>query len=137
MAEKNLERTYTVPLRKEYMKVPRYKRSKKAIAALKQFLTRHMKSKDVRLEMPVNLKIWKHGIKNPPHHIKVNVTKDEKGIVRAQLFGLKQAVPKKTTKKSAAKKPAKKLEEQVQEKQETPAPKQATKEEPKPEAKTQ
>ena len=35
MADK-LERTYVIPLRKEFSKAPRYKRAKKAIKALKE-----------------------------------------------------------------------------------------------------
>ena len=48
-AAKVLERTYIVPLRKEYMKVPRWKKSKKAVTALRQFLVKHMKSEEVKI----------------------------------------------------------------------------------------
>ena len=60
------ERTYTIPLRKEWLKSPKYRRAKKAISAVKQFLIKHMKSEDVRLGKYINEEIWKHGIKNPP-----------------------------------------------------------------------
>ena len=40
-----LERTYNVPLRKEWLKVPKYKRAKKAVTALRQFLVKHMNPK--------------------------------------------------------------------------------------------
>ena len=83
------ERTYTIPLRKEYQKAPRWKRTSKAIIALRQFLQHHMKSKDVRLGKELNQEIWKHGIQNPPHHVKVTTSKDDKGIVTANLFGTK------------------------------------------------
>ena len=79
--EKTLERTYNVPLRKEYMKAPRWNRTKKAVIALRQFLAKHMKAqdvKDVKLSKELNELMWKHGIKNPPHHVKVKVVKDEK-----------------------------------------------------------
>jgi len=82
-----LERTYTIPLRKEYMKAPKYKRAKKAVNAVKAFLVRHMKSEDVRLGRHLNLEIWKHGIKNPPPRIKITTQKDDKGVVRAELYG--------------------------------------------------
>jgi ribosomal protein L31E len=36
-----LERTYNVPLRREYLKVPRYRRAKKAVTALKEFVSKH------------------------------------------------------------------------------------------------
>lgn len=82
-----LEREYNVPLRKGWLKAPRYKRSKKAVTVLKQFLEKHMKSDDVKLGMHVNQHIWKHGIKNPPHHVKVKVVKFDDGSVKAELEG--------------------------------------------------
>ena len=100
--EKNLERVYNIPLRKEYQKVPRYKRTKKATSALRQFLQKHMKSENVKLSREINEKLWKHGIKNPPHHIKVNVSKDKEGVVRAELFGVKKKeAPKKEVKQKS------------------------------------
>jgi len=101
--EKVIERTYNVPLRKEYQKVPRWKRTKKAVTALRQFLQKHMKSDNVKLGKELNEKLWKHGIKNPPHHVKVTVTKDEKGEVKAELFGVEKKVAKKQVKKKEEK----------------------------------
>ena len=83
----DLERTYNIPLRKEFRKVPRYKRAKKAITALRQFLVKHMKSEDILLGNEINHEVWAKGIKNPPHHIKVTAVKDGEGIVRAELEG--------------------------------------------------
>lgn len=82
-----LERTYTIPLRREWLKVQRYKRAKKAVAGVREFLQRHMKSEDVRLGLYLNLELWKHGIRNPPSRVRVTVVKDDKGVVRAELFG--------------------------------------------------
>ncbi len=110
---KTLERVYTVPLRKEYRKGPRWKRTKKAVRALRQFLSRHMKSENVKLGKELNEELWKHGIRNPPHHVKVTATKDEKGIVKAELFGLEKKVKqeKKTPMKKEEKPTAEKGEE--------------------------
>src|SRR3990167_532785 len=79
-----LERVYNVPLRKEYQKSPRWRRTKKATIALREFLQKHMKSENVKISREVNEKMWQHGIRNPPHHIKVNVTKDKDGVVRSE-----------------------------------------------------
>jgi len=92
---KTLERTYNVPLRKEYMKAPRWNRTKKAVTALRQFLAKHMKSEEVILSRELNESMWKHGIKNPPHHIKVKAVKDDKGVVKAELFGADKPASKK------------------------------------------
>ena len=59
-----MERTYNIPLRKEYQKVAKHKRSKKAVTALKQFLSKHMKSETVKIGRNLNEFIWEKGIKN-------------------------------------------------------------------------
>ncbi|MEK6863380.1 MAG: 50S ribosomal protein L31e [Nanoarchaeota archaeon] len=100
--EKTLERTYNVPLRKEYMKAPRWNRTKKAVTALRQFLAKHMKSEEVKLSKELNEFMWKHGIKNPPHHVKVKAVKDDKGIVKADLFGAEKPASKKEKKEKKA-----------------------------------
>ncbi|MBD3304315.1 50S ribosomal protein L31 [Candidatus Woesearchaeota archaeon] len=133
------ERTYTIPLRKEWLKAPRYRRAKKAATAIKEFLIKHMKSEDVRLGKHLNEELWKHGIKNPPGKIKVNVQKDEKEVVRAEIFGKEIVAEKKqeeekkgiadkmketiTGKKEDKKAPVKKKkkEEKTEEKKEEPA----------------
>ena len=102
-----LERTYNVPLRKGFQTAPKYKRAKKAMNVLKEFLTKHMKPTELKIGSSVNLNIWKHGIKNPPHHVNVDVTKDDKGTVVAELVGAKKVRDKKSDAKpkSAEKKP--------------------------------
>lgn len=118
-----LERTYNVPLRREYLKAPKYKRTKKAVSALRQFLARHMKTdlSKIKIMNSANLELWKHGIKNPPHHVKVMVTKDSEGMVRAELFGVKkegsEEEKKKRVKKSAEKKETGEKTEERKEKQ--------------------
>jgi len=88
-----LERTYTIPLRQEFMKVPRYKRAKKAAKATKEFLAKHMKVKDrsldlVKLDPWLNKAIWMRGIKKPVYKVTVKATKYSDGIVRAEIVGL-------------------------------------------------
>ena len=64
-----------------------------------------MKSEDIRIGNDVNRLIWKHGIQNPPHHVKITAKKDDKGVVMVSLFG----EPKKaTTEQKKAKKETKK-----------------------------
>ena len=115
---KVIERTYNIPLRKEFQKVPRYKKSKKAVTALRQFLSKHLKSDNIKIGKEINEKIWNHGIKNPPHHVKVTVTKDDKGEVKAELFGMKKKEDKKG-KKAKTEKVVEKKEEKKPEVKET------------------
>jgi large subunit ribosomal protein L31e len=106
-----IERTYVVPLRRGFLKSPRYKRAKKAVNTLRAFLVRHMKSEDVRILSELNVAIWHHGIKNPPSRVKINVKKDDKGVVTAQLFGIPfEKVEVKKEKKASTKKEAVKTE---------------------------
>ena len=104
--EKKLERVYNVPLRRDWLRTPKYRRTKKAVRALKEFLTQHMKpgfDEKGRLKLKIgkmaNLDLWKHGIKNPPHHIKVKAVKEADGTVKAELVGFEYQDEKKTEKK--------------------------------------
>lgn len=101
------ERIYNIPLRKEYLKSPKWRRTEKAVTALRKFLFRHMKTEEVRLGTELNELLWKHGIRNPPHHVKVTVIKDEKGVARAELFGAKKAINKAAKKEEVKKEESK------------------------------
>ena len=89
-----LETSYNVPLRKEYMKAPNWKRTPRAVKAIKAFVTRHAKSDNIKIGKYLNDFMWKHGIKNPPHHVKVDVTKDEDGLVKVEIVGAPKEEPK-------------------------------------------
>lgn len=112
-----LERTYNIPLRKEWLKVARYKRAKKAVKAVREFLIKHMKSTEIKVGKYLNLEIWKHGIKNPPHHIKVNATKDDKGLVKAEIVGAPKEKEPEEKKKEKKPKEGEKKEEKKEEKE--------------------
>jgi large subunit ribosomal protein L31e len=140
-----LEREYNVPLRKGWLKSPKYKRAKKAVRTLKEFLQRHMKSENVKIGKFANLEIWKKGIKNPPHHIKVKVTKDSEGKVMAEILGAPVEKPKeekkgkkkgaKAEEKEAPKEEKKEGKEEAKKEEKKPEPKEEKKEEPKKEEK--
>src|SRR3990167_2289697 len=115
-----LERVYNVPLRKEYMKAHNWKRTPKAVKALREFISKHMKSENVVIEKYANQLLWKNGIKNPPHHIKVNAVKDDKGKVMVELVDLpgkakrEDAKLKELEKKAKEKKEEKKPDEKIE-----------------------
>src|SRR3989344_306800 len=88
-----MERTYIIPLRKEWQKAPMYKRTKKATAATKAFLVKHMKIANVKLGRHLNMKLWSQGYRHPPHKVEVSVEliKDKEGdYVYAELVGVKK-----------------------------------------------
>ena len=103
-----LEREYIIPLRKEFQKAPKYKRAKKTIKALKEFLAKHMKSDNIKIGKYLNLKVWEHGIKNPPHKVKVKVEKFDDGLVKAELTDAPVEKQKEEKKKTTPKKEEKK-----------------------------
>ena len=91
-----LEREYIIPLRKEILKVPAYKRAKKAIKAMKQFLAKHMRVEDrdlrkVKIDMYLNNEVWFKGIKKPLTKVKV-IAKKIDGIVYAELAEIPEVV---------------------------------------------
>ena len=86
-----LERTYTVPLRSSFLRAPKYNRTPRAVRAIREFLARHMHAEKTNIKIGVHLNnlIWAKGIRNPPSKVKLTATKDDEGVVKAELFGKK------------------------------------------------
>ncbi|SVE59407.1 uncharacterized protein METZ01_LOCUS512261, partial [marine metagenome] len=66
-------RTYTIPLRREYLKTPKWRRAEKAVSTLRSFVERHSKIEEIKIGRWVNESIWKRGAKNPPSRVRVDV----------------------------------------------------------------
>ena len=79
-----MERVYVIPLR-DAKTAPHTKRSPKATRVVREFIQKHMKSDDVKMDSSVNEKIWERGIQKIPPKIKVKATKDEDGSVLVTL----------------------------------------------------
>ncbi len=118
------EREYVIPLRKEWMQKPRYKRTRASVQGIKKFVAKHMKVEDrdldkVKLDIYLNNELWFRGCKKPPAKIKV-IVKKQGDIVRVELAEMpekwKFAKARHEKKhKKIDKKPAKK-EEKLEEK---------------------
>lgn len=80
---KMADRLYTIPLRDAY-EGSRFNRARKAIRIVKEYLARHTKSDNVRLDPSINQDLWVRGIKKPPRRVKVKVM-DEDGKLTATL----------------------------------------------------
>jgi len=78
-----MERIYTIPLR-DVKKVPRTKRSPRAMRYIREFIQKHMKAEDVIIDTAVNEKIWERGIEKIPSKIKVKAV-EEDGTVEVTL----------------------------------------------------
>jgi large subunit ribosomal protein L31e len=87
MAEKKLanEREYVINLRREWLRVPQYERTGRAVKAIKKFIAKHMKVADrdvkkVKLDIYFNNELWFKGRANPPAKIKVKAIRDGENI---------------------------------------------------------
>ena len=44
-----LERVYNIPLRREFIKTNSYKKTKKAVKAVREFISKHMKCDNIKI----------------------------------------------------------------------------------------
>ena len=79
-----MERVYTIPLR-NVKNVQRTIRAPRAIREVRNFLTKHMKAEEVKIDASINHMIWERGIKKIPSKITVKAVKDDDGVVEATL----------------------------------------------------
>ncbi len=107
------ERIYTIPLRSEWLKVPRNKRGKTAVNTIKRFLEKHMHASDVKISKKLNESVWRRGIQKPPSRVKVKVSKEKEAVI-AKLPNEKEDV--KEEKKDIKKGLKERVKEKVEEK---------------------
>jgi large subunit ribosomal protein L31e len=136
-----VERVYTVPLRKEYLKQTRIQRANRAVNALQKFLIRHTKAEKVRVSPMVNDFIWQRGAKKPPSKVKIKVRieagvatarlPEEKEVIKEEKKGRMEGLKEKAgmpTKEGAKPKEEKAKEPKPEEKPKEKAPKETPKE---------
>lgn len=75
MAE-NIERIYNIPLRREWLKEPRSRRSNRALMTVKNFVKKHTKAEEIKISKGVSDFVFSRGFKKPPGTIKVEVQGD-------------------------------------------------------------
>ena len=90
--EEKAWKEFIIPLRSKFSKTARYRRTPKAIKAIKEFLVRHMKMyerdlKKVKLDKYLNEFIWTRGIRNPPSRVRIKAVIDG-DVIRAELAEL-------------------------------------------------
>ncbi len=90
-----LEREYVVPLRRKFANTPQYKRTPKAIKAIKIFIAKHMKVRErdvdnVKIDKYLNLEMWARGIRKPLAKVKVKAKKFDSGKVTVELSEIPQ-----------------------------------------------
>jgi len=80
------ERIYTINIRRGIIDKPRWNKSNYASKFVRNYLKKHMKVEEVKIDKSINEKIWQRGITNPIRKIRVKVTKEDDGTVKAELF---------------------------------------------------
>ena len=115
------EREYVVPLRRGWLKVPKYKRGNKAVKTLKEFIARHMKIYDrdlnkVKIDVNLNNELRFRGIKKPPAKIKVRARKFDNDFVNVELVNLPTHIQFKIKREERLKKKEEKKQEVKEEK---------------------
>lgn len=88
-----LEREYIIPLRDSWLRAQKYKRGKRAVKAIREFLVQHMKIYDrdlrkIRVDILLNNEIRFRGMRHPPSQIKVKAIKYEDGFVDVKLVNI-------------------------------------------------
>lgn len=99
MVSNKLERIYTIPLRRDFVKVPKYYRAKRAMSYIKKYIQKHMKYDDVRVGPVLNEYVWERGITNPPGKVTVKAVKQDT-FVTVELQGHEYKVKEVQTEKT-------------------------------------
>ncbi len=79
------EHVYTIPLRSAWIGSGRIMRSKKSVNAVRNFISRHMHAKGVKISPKLNHALWSSGAKKPPGKIRVKASIDAEGLASVKL----------------------------------------------------
>lgn len=81
------ERIYTIPFGKNIYgrRIPRPRRTPRAMRHLKAFIRRHLRCDDIIIDPEVNEYIWARGIQHPPRKIRIRAVKTEDDTVTVYL----------------------------------------------------
>ena len=80
-----LERIYTVNLRKDFIKVGRWRRVPRAVRYLREFVKRHMKVEEVKIDTKLNEYLWVRSRQKPPAKLRIKIVKDG-NVATVELF---------------------------------------------------
>ncbi|MBC7081156.1 MAG: 50S ribosomal protein L31e [Thermoplasmatales archaeon] len=113
------EKIYTVPLIKT-KNFSRAKRAKIAMKEIREFLKKHTKNDNIKIDKSVNEVVWERGIKNPPSKIRLKVVKvDDTVWAYTPETEIKiEEIEKKKEKKEKKEEKEEKEEEKMEEKEE-------------------
>jgi large subunit ribosomal protein L31e len=70
-----VSRDYTIHLAKYTHKTTFKSKTPRAVKKIKEFATKAMGTKDVRIDVEVNKFVWSQGVRNPPKRIRVRLSR--------------------------------------------------------------
>lgn len=79
------EQVFTVPLRNA-QDTQRHKRASAAVGIVKDFLKKHLKVNEVKIDSNLNQEIWARGAENPPAKIRVRAIKLDEETAEATFL---------------------------------------------------
>ncbi|KAK1936479.1 putative ribosomal protein L31 [Babesia divergens] len=89
-----ITRDYTIHLHKLCHRVTFKRKAPTAIKKIKEFASKAMKTKDVRIDNTLNRFIWANGIRNLPRRVRIRVSrKRNDDDAKEPMFTLVQHVP--------------------------------------------
>ncbi len=89
------EKIFIINLRREFSKKPLYRRAKKAVTAVKEFISKHLKVEEVKIGKHLNKKIWERGKRKPLPKVKVKaIVENNVAYVELPEFEFDRAKPK-------------------------------------------
>eukprot|EP01104_Vermistella_antarctica_P021253 TRINITY_DN9478_c0_g1_i1.p2 TRINITY_DN9478_c0_g1~~TRINITY_DN9478_c0_g1_i1.p2 ORF type:complete len:121 (-),score=38.22 TRINITY_DN9478_c0_g1_i1:57-419(-) len=68
-------REYTINLHKRIHGISFKKRAPRAVKEIKQFATKAMGTKDVRVDSNLNKHVWSRGVRNVPYRVRVRLSR--------------------------------------------------------------
>lgn len=74
------KRVHIIPIRREVVRAPRWKRAKRAINIIREYVQKHYRTDDVIIGKHLNEKIWERGSRKPPMKVKVVAVKTDKRV---------------------------------------------------------
>ncbi|SJK86279.1 large subunit ribosomal protein L31e [Babesia microti strain RI] len=90
-----ITRDYTIHIHKAVHRVTFKRKAPTAIKKIKQFASKVMKTKDVRIDTKLNKFIWSNGIKNLPKRVRVRISRqrNDDEDAKEKMYALVQHIP--------------------------------------------
>lgn len=79
------EKIVTVNIRKDLLKVSKWRRGNRALPAITKTLEKMYKNQRIIIGKTLNEGIWKRGLENPPSKLKLKVSKVDDKTVKVEM----------------------------------------------------